>query len=130
MERENIIKEYIQLRNLLNRSNKLSNERSELSFEIIEYKPFEYRLFAILESDQEAHKLALAERNRQKIWERTGFTKFKNLEDFCALSLNNYEYLENKSDMPMGITSDKLKAYGQNISNIFADLFLNQSYEP
>lgn len=79
MKREPIISEYIQLRDYLNRANKLSNEKTELKFEIEQFKLFEYRFYAISESQHETHRIALTECSRAKNWERTGLTNYKNL---------------------------------------------------
>ncbi len=129
MERGPIINEYHQLRDYLNRANKLSNQKTELKFEIEQFAIFEYRLYAISQGPYETHKLALAERNRSKTWERTGFTKFRNLEEFCADMLN----VEELKEVPFKTTQISKNILGhleQKISSSLTDLLLNKLYEP
>lgn len=77
MERGPIVSEYYQLRDYLNRANKLSNQKTTMTFKIEEFSLLEYRLYVISTGTYEIHKLALSERNRSKNWECTGFTRFQ-----------------------------------------------------
>jgi hypothetical protein len=91
MERARVIQEYNQLRNFLNRGNKLANQQSELKFEISQINLSEYRLYAMVVRPDESHRIAIAARGVQRSWERTGFTKFNFMEDYCADFLNMFE---------------------------------------
>jgi hypothetical protein len=75
----------------LNRSNKLPNQQTEISFEIENSETDEARIYCYLKGGSELHKIILVERNRDKIWERGGYTKFKNFENFLAVTANRVE---------------------------------------
>jgi hypothetical protein len=128
MEREIIVTEYQLLREYLNRANKLSNQKSELTFKIEQIDIFKYSLFAIIESNHESHKLALAERTQMRVWERTGYTTFKNLEEFCAGVLNEVETprLPRLKYLSTQIIEKLQKEINLKLSN----LLLNNAYEP
>ena len=82
MERARVIQDYYQLRNFLNRSNKLANQKSELKFEIVQINPSEYLLYASVVGPDESPRIAIADRGALKTWERTGFTQFRFLETY------------------------------------------------
>jgi hypothetical protein len=134
MERVSVVKEYFGLRDYLNRANKLSNQKTELKFEIEQNKLFEFRLYAVSYvisiRVQESHKIAIAERTANRTWERTGHTRFRNLEEFCAQFLNQQEeHLDafHKLREP----SDKiLKEWSEQITETMKMLLLNKNYEP
>jgi hypothetical protein len=92
MKRDSIVDEYFQLKNHINRANKLSNQSTELQFEIEEIRSHEYGLFVKSFGNSEKQKLMIAILSSAKIWERAGYTSFQYLEEFCADCLNkNYE---------------------------------------
>lgn len=130
MERGPIVSEYHKLRDYLNRANKLSNQKTELKFEIEQFAMFEYRLYAISHGPHETHKLALAERNRNKIWERTGFTSFRNLEEFCTNTLNDVETQQGSPFKTTQISKELMNRLQEKISSSLSHLLLNKFYEP
>ena len=91
MERARIIREYYQLRNFLNRGNKIANQASEVRFEIVQINPSEYRLYATAVGPHESPRIAIAVRGDHKTWGRTGFTQFRFLETYCAEFLHKLE---------------------------------------
>ena len=130
MERGPIVSEYHQLRQYLNRANKLSNQKTELKFEIEQTSVIEYRLYAVLVGQFETHRLALAERTRSKTWERTGYTRFVNLEEFCALTLNRIENKRNPNTKSSIVPKELLIEWKQYLSKKLSNLLLNRGYEP
>jgi hypothetical protein len=129
MEREIIVTEYQKLRDYLNRANKLSNQKSELTFKIEQTNLLSYHLFAVIESNHESHKLALAERTRIRVWERTGYSPFKNLEEFCAATLNLFQanFVLSKS---LYLTKEIIFEFETEINLKLNSLLLNKLYEP
>ena len=121
MERNLIINEYVQLRTYLNKSNRLANEKTSLDFFIRKINQSEYQLFAFVNGVAEEHKIALAARDRFRNWERTGFTPFKNLENFCANLLNKKEKIDN-SEHYLFLTDDQMAKLTQTIQNKFTNL--------
>lgn len=130
MQREPIVSQYHQLRDHLNRANKLANQKMELEFKIEQYVPDQYRLFAISKNEHESHRIALAERGRNKTWERTGFTRYRQLEEFCAFVLNDREKYFGKKSKIKQIESEEISTLQQVISEKIKMLLLNAGYEP
>lgn len=121
MDRNLIIQEYAQLRVYLNKSNKLADEKTILGFEIYRTDNGEYRLFAYVKSSAEKHRVAISIRNRFRNWERTGFSPFESLENFCAELLN----LEEKSiegKVKNSLSADQQQLLAQLIQNTFKKL--------
>lgn len=117
MERVKIVKEYFDLRNLLNKSNKLPDEKTKFRFEIMRIELSEYRFYAIVEGRFEEYKVVLCFRDRSRLWAGAGFTPFQNLEDYCASELNKKEFemcLDLRSffltEVQMTMLSQRLKA--------------------
>jgi hypothetical protein len=91
LERNVIINEFLELRKLLNHSNKLANEPSQFLFKI-EFMPGSgYRMYFYIITKYEKSKIELSSRNNQGEWERSGFTKFSTLENYCSLFLTKTE---------------------------------------
>ena len=82
--REQIIKEYFQLRILLNRSNNLANQKTEMVFEIQSRPNQEFVLVAKLKSDVIRGGLILAKKPKLKNWSAFGFTGLDSLEEYCS----------------------------------------------
>jgi hypothetical protein len=94
MERSQVLAEYWSLRKSLNQGNKPANEKTTVVF-IIESLPlFEYRLVVSVRAEQEVRKIELVRRDRDGTWERSGFTRFKTLENYCASILNEGEEIK------------------------------------
>jgi hypothetical protein len=91
MNRDLIIREYYLLRNFLNRSNKIANQKSELKFIIEQFGMSNYRMYAVIVGQGETHQIAIATRDISKVWERTGLTEFRLFENYCADFLNEFE---------------------------------------
>ena len=130
MERGPIISDYFRLRYYLNRANKLSNQVTELRFEIEEVQLFEYNFFAVSQGKNELHKIALAERTGNKIWERTGNTRFGNLEEFCAECLNEFEKSRIKPFRPRKLAAEVQVLMAQETLARLKMLLLKKNYEP
>ena len=130
MERGPIVSDYFRLRDYLNRANKLSNQVTELRFEIEELQLFEYNFFAVSQGKSELHKIALAERTANKTWERTGNTRFGNLEEFCAASLNRFENSKTQPVRPRKLTAEAQVLMAQKTSAQLKMLLLKKNYEP
>ena len=130
MERGPIISEYFQLRDDLNRANKLSNQETELTFEIEETRLFEYKLVAVSRGKNESHKIALVERTAGKTWERAGATRFRKLEEFCAACLNEVEDSKAKPKRPRKIPDEFKELMSRKVLNCLKMLLLNKGYEP
>ncbi len=86
MELQIIQNEYFELVVKLNRSNKLRNEKSSLSFKIIESKVEQDKhLYAVLAG---GHKIALSKKRLTNFWIGTGFSGHFELEKFLTKLLN------------------------------------------
>lgn len=130
MEREPIITQYHQLREYLNRANKVSNQKTQLVFRIEQTELFEYQLSAILQNQFETHRLVLATRDRRRNWERAGFSKFQQLEEYCAYVLNNFEQENNEIYRPLKISDLVAFEMAQKLQDKLKMLLLNKYYEP
>jgi hypothetical protein len=122
MDRSLLVNEFHQLQVFLNRSNKLPNQESKFGFEVLDAGNSEYRLYAFVQSKSEKHKIALTIRDRFCHWDRSGFTHLKNLEIFCADSLNYYEEL---NEIQKIISTSDLILLSESISNTFKNLAFN-----
>ncbi len=87
--RNSIVNEFFQLRVLLNRANKKPNQRTELTFKIRSLPNKQFQFGTHLEG--EGAFLELCIRDKKTTWERSGSSKFRLLEDFCARQLNECE---------------------------------------
>lgn len=106
MERNQVLEEYWGLRKLLNLGNKVADERSEVTFKIEALPLSEYRLLAAAISKNEVQKIELARRDQRRNWERSGFTKFMGLENYCANFLNEQETTVEHEEILKSILSD------------------------
>jgi hypothetical protein len=91
MEREKILKELSELRVLLNKSNKLPNQNTKMSFDFESNGATEFRICCSIIGTDEVKKIILAIRTEQRNWERAGYTHFQNLENFLADCANKAE---------------------------------------
>jgi hypothetical protein len=130
MERGLIVSEYFRLRDYLNRANKFSNQITEIGFEIEEVQLLQYKFFAVSYGPNESHKIALAERAADKIWERTGNTRFSKLEEFCAENLNQIERVKGPQIKSRKISEPLKILMAREISAHLKMLLLNKGYEP
>lgn len=130
MERAPIITQYHQLREYLNRANKVSNQKTQLEFRIEQTELFEYQLCAILQNQFETHRLVIASRDRSRNWERAGFSKFQQLEEYCAVVLNNFEKIELDQFKPMKLSDQIIVKMSRRVQENLKMLLLNKSYEP
>lgn len=130
MERGQIVKEYFELREYLNRANKISNLTSKLEFKIEQIELFEYQLCAIIQSKFETHRLALSIRDKRKIWERTGFTRFQILEEYCAKILNKFQENNVQIDRSIKISDLVTERMERAVQDKLKMLLLNKNYEP
>jgi hypothetical protein len=94
MERNQVLNEYWNLCKLLNQSNKLADEKTQVRFKIESDGRSEYRLLLEITGDREEHKIEIARKGRSSGWERSGYTNFKILELFCANFLNDLKAQE------------------------------------
>lgn len=129
MERGPIVGEYHELRDYLNRANKLSNQKSEINFKIEQSGLFEYCLYAVLQCEHETHRLVLAERSRNKTWERAGYSRFRNLEEFCAKVFNEYRE-QGLSHASIHLSVHTTNKMTLELEHKLKNLLLNRSYEP
>jgi hypothetical protein len=126
MESEQIISEFQNLRLLLNQSNRIANEETKFLFEIRRTSLSEYRMFASVKNKSEEHRVAVAKRDKSRTWERSGYTKCSNLENFCALELNN---AENKFDFKYRLfylSDPQIESLTNTINSIFSSLLIEK----
>lgn len=90
-----IKKEYFDLLNKLNRSNKHKNQNTEIYFYIDEADLSTARLFAAISDTQ---KILLCERKFNDYWESAYLSGFFNLEDFLSVLLNEKKCATNLTD--------------------------------
>lgn len=90
-----IKKEYFDLINKLNQSNKLKNQASDVYFYINKTDLFGEKFFAAISSNQ---KILLIEKNFNGSWRPANLSGFFELEDFLATLLNLPECEENLTD--------------------------------
>lgn len=74
MEREKILKELSELRVLLNKSNKLPNQNTKMSFDLESSATTEVRICCSIMGTDEVKKIILATRTASRNWERSGYT--------------------------------------------------------
>jgi hypothetical protein len=129
-DRTQIIGEYIGLRDFLNRANKRSGEITKIDFEIRLVSRSIYRLDIVCAGPGEKHRLALADRNRSGHWERTGVTRFRYFEAFCADFLNALEQAWYPSVQSRGLSSEHLQKLQNLIRAEIKMLLLKGGYEP
>jgi hypothetical protein len=130
-ERAKIVGEYFLLRDYMNRANRLSNQATEIKFEIERIGHFGCRLLVVSYSKNEVHhRLSIAERSSDKDWERTGNTGFINLEEYCAQTLSFLERRETQPGKTGPLLDDIMRNLEQELSIRLKNLFLNNSYEP
>ncbi len=90
-----IKKEYFDLINKLNQSNKRKNQTSDVYFYINTTDPIGEKLFAAISSNQ---KILLVEKNFNGSWRPLYLSGFFELEDFLATILNLPECETNLTD--------------------------------
>ncbi len=129
MSRRQIVREYMDLRRLLNQPNKRANLRSELQFSI-EKDSTEYHLFAVNRSDTEAYRICLALRTRRCPWERSGLTEFASLETYCAEFINDLERIMFTGREILGVTDDDLVLIQHELSFSLKGLLQHFNYKP
>ncbi|MEK6628901.1 MAG: hypothetical protein AABY53_09765 [Bdellovibrionota bacterium] len=83
-----IKKEYFELINRLNQSNKLKNQTTEIYFYIDEGDLSGAKLYAAISNVQ---KILLCEKDSAQLWSAVYFSDFTNLEDFIAAILNEHK---------------------------------------
>jgi hypothetical protein len=98
MERNQVLQEFLSIRILLNQANKLANEVTDYDFEIEQLLGSEYRLLFIIFGQFEKYIIEVCRRDSNGHWERSGFTKFKRFENFCANNFNEWEKINRTSD--------------------------------
>lgn len=116
MERNQVLNEYWELRKVLNLGNKVANEQTELIFKIEILPGSEYRMIAAVISKSEIQKIELVRRNFQGDWERSGFTKLKEFENYCAEFLNDWLESSNQ-DKKKILTKNEIKKLCEDLQN-------------
>ena len=88
--RSEIVRELFDLRVLLNKSNIVANEKTELVFYIIEPKinNDSVQFIARLKGSHNQSLVVLAEKVRKDIWKMSKFHHFYYLREFCVKELN------------------------------------------
>ena len=130
MERALIIKQYLELRDYLNTANKLANQPTEMKFSIEQVELFKYRLFATIATQHEQHRIALTERGPNKTWERTGHSRFRDLENYVAEFLNQREEERRLLVRSSLIPESALQDWAKKLDAKIKMLLLNENYEP
>ena len=87
-DRNQIVREYFQLRVFLNRANLAANQQTDLKFIITQTDSDRLELLATAKANQHSAKLVLAVKNKPGVWEAGGFSKFRVFENFCCENLN------------------------------------------
>lgn len=90
MDRQIVINEFLGIRNLLNRGNKLANEKTEFRFKAVIISDEEYRLYAFTRGCSDENRIEICRWAPLEGWERSGFTEFKNFENYCAEFINEW----------------------------------------
>lgn len=85
--RESVLADYFKLRLLLNRTNLVRDQRTEIDFEAHQTKPFEYKLVATLKGLKNPRHLELCRRSQARRWESSEYSGLIYLEDFCVTFL-------------------------------------------
>ena len=81
--------EYLELIKLLNKTNKLKNEMTQVTFFVDDTNKQHLKLYAALSADQ---KILLCERIGNRYWSACRLTQFSKLEDFLAENVINYSF--------------------------------------
>jgi hypothetical protein len=134
MERKVIVEEYFQLRDFMNRANRLANQVMEIKFEIEIFDISKYTFYVISRGKNETHRLAIAYRGPGRTWERAGATRFSRFEEFCARCLNEFEdNLDDEqapSKRPRILLDHFKKRLADQMSSRLNMLLLKHGYEP
>lgn len=129
MERKQVLEDYWNLRKLLNLGNKVANERSEIVFKIEPLAGSEYRMLATAISKNEIQKIELVRRDSFGNWERSGFTKLKVFENFCAEFLNEDEEERGRTGVRQRVLSDaEVLNLASAFQNEIDQLLINYSF--
>lgn len=87
--------EYFELLKILNKSNKVKNEITKLSFYVDASNSQNLKLYAALSIDQ---KILLCEKKGRSKWRSTNTSQFSDLDKFIAKNADDY-YLLNFSEI-------------------------------
>jgi hypothetical protein len=93
MERNTIVFEFLELRKQLNRGNKTADLATAPSFVIEAVGPSEFRLLFCVAGLFEVQRIEIARCDSSGDWERSGYTSFKNFENYCADFMVAFEFL-------------------------------------
>ena len=80
--------EYFELLKLLNKSNKVKNEITKLSFYVDDSNSLHLKLYAALSEDQ---KILLCEKNKYDNWTPSNITQFSQLEEFMSENADDHK---------------------------------------
>lgn len=98
--REKISADYFELRVLLNRTNLVRNQKTEVQFIIIKKTASDYSLMATLSGLTNPKFMELCEMSTEKYWMPSGYSGLIYLETFCAEFLQrNLGFKSSKDDI-------------------------------
>lgn len=127
MDRSIVLNEFLELRKLLNQQNKIADVKTEFQFNIERVRTSEFRLMAVVFGNGENNKIEILNRNRQENWERSGYTKFINFENYCADFLNNLETKEQPLYQKKSTSKYRLEKMVGALQNDFDNLVIGQA---
>lgn len=88
--RELVLAGYFKLRLLLNRTNLVRDQKTELVLEAIRKGDLDYRLIATLKGVKNSKYIELCKTSLIERWEPSEFSGLFSLEDFCASYLRQH----------------------------------------
>ncbi len=124
MENRSLVtKDYFKLRILLNRTNKRSNEKTNIRF-LIQKSEFKWRFVATL--DQKGSSIIeLCSYGSENSWDESGFSGLQALENFCCTNLDKYQKIMGINDMRLSSES-KVSDLVTKITDKLRDLLISE----
>lgn len=88
--RELVLADYFKLRLLLNRTNPVRDQKTEIVFEVLKNGDSDYRLIATLRGVKDPRYIELCKKSMLKPWRPSGFSGLFSLEEFCTSYLHRH----------------------------------------
>lgn len=115
--RELVLEDYFKLRLLLNRTNLVRDQKTEVEFNVIQNGDSDYRLIATLSGIENPKHVELCESRAIIRWKSAGHTSLIYLEEFCAKFLKqNLMPNFSKKEMNKAVSSLKKELQSLGIS--------------
>jgi hypothetical protein len=103
MERNTIVFEFLELRKQLNRGNKTADLATAPSFVIEAVGDSEFRLLFCVAGLYEVQRIEISRCDSSGEWERSGYTSFKNFENYCADFMNSFDELNSSQKNQLAV---------------------------